>query len=88
VEYAIDDISEVGSMNDIEKDILKYIRGNLAKGNQFYKSKHIAQELALSSKTVGVTLGRMQNKIYRGLKIIPYSSTTGTTWKAERVRGS
>jgi hypothetical protein len=73
------------SLNDIEHQVLDHIKFCMKRGQQFFKSKHIAQEIGgLSPHEVGTNLVKMSKKNLGDIKIVNYAYATSTTWKAIR----
>ena len=73
------------TLTNIEKQILKYIRYHI-KTTEFFKSKHIAKDIGLTSKEVGTSLLHMSKKKLGSIRIIKYARAISTTWKAERIK--
>jgi hypothetical protein len=69
------------SLNDIEKQVFNHIKSCMKRGQQFFKAKHIAHDIGLSSHEVGTNLMMMSKKNLGDMKILNYASTTSTTWK-------
>jgi hypothetical protein len=57
-------------------------RAEMKGGARYFKSKHIAQDLGLSAKEVGATLGILQNDCDR-LRIEKWGYSKSTTWRVE-----
>lgn len=64
--------------------ILAYLTDGSDKGPRYYKSKHIASELDLTPKEVGVNLGILQGRA-SDLRIEKWGYSKSTTWRVERV---
>jgi len=64
--------------------ILTYLTDGSDKGPRYYKSKHIASELGLTPKEVGVNLGILQGRA-SDLRIDKWGYSKSTTWRVERV---
>ncbi len=65
--------------NETQQKILYYLYGNLSRGQHYFKSKYIANDLGLSSKEVGTNLGILSD-ICDDLKITRWSYSHSTTW--------
>lgn len=68
---------------DARAKILAYLTDGSDKGPRYYKSKHIAMELNLTPKEVGVNMGILQSRS-DGLKIEKWGYSKSTTWRVER----
>ncbi len=69
---------------DARAKILAYLTDGSDKGPRYYKSKHIANELDLTPKEVGVNLGILQGRV-SDLRIEKWGYSKSTTWRVERV---
>ena len=69
---------------DARAKILAYLTDGADKGPRYYKSKHIASELKLTPKEVGVNLGILQGRS-SDLRIDKWGYSKSTTWRVERV---
>lgn len=68
------------SLNTIQKDIEAYLAEQVSDGQQYFKSKYIAEDLDLSPKTVGTNMGILQDKTDQ-IDIEHWSGTSsGVTW--------
>ncbi|MDR3102151.1 MAG: hypothetical protein LBU24_02800 [Methanocalculaceae archaeon] len=65
--------------NDTQSRIVGYLKAGVAKGNRFFKAKHIATDLGLSSKEVGTNLAIL-SEICGELDIQRWSYSNSTTW--------
>jgi hypothetical protein len=74
----------IDDLNEAEKKILSYIRKCMREGKQYFKSKHIAQDIELTPKEVGQSLLMMSEKDTGNFKIIKYAKSISTTWKVMR----
>ena len=66
-----------------QKSIIDYLKQQVSEGKIFFKAKHIAGELNLSSKEVGTNLIKLSKK-HNTLKIVAWSKAIATTWRVER----
>jgi hypothetical protein len=69
---------------DARAKILAYLTDGADKGPRYYKSKHIASELDLTPKEVGVNMGILQGRA-SDLRIEKWGYSKSTTWRVERV---
>lgn len=69
---------------DARAKILAYLADGADKGPRYYKSKHIASELKLTPKEVGVNMGILQGRD-SGLRIDKWGYSKSTTWRVERA---
>lgn len=69
-------------MNIIKQNLLEYLFDATKNGARYFKSRHIAEELGLSSKEVGVYLGMLLQERTM-LKIERWGYSNGTTWRIE-----
>jgi hypothetical protein len=68
--------------NATQQKIVEYLLKGIREGKHYFKSKHIAQDLGLSSKEVGVNLGLLA-RICPKLQIERWSYSNSTTWRIE-----
>jgi Mn-dependent DtxR family transcriptional regulator len=66
--------------SDEERRILAYLRESVSKGEQYFRSKNIAEQLGLSSKQVGVRLPELAEKSEE-VDIEKWGRAKSTTWK-------
>lgn len=69
---------------DARAKILAYLADGADKGPRYYKSKHIASELGLSPKEVGVNMGILQARS-SDFRIRKWGYSKSTTWQVEKV---
>jgi len=62
--------------------IRKYLLSELAKGHRYFRAKHIAEEVGLSRKVVGVRLGHMERD---GEKLMVVSKFADKVWRIEPI---
>lgn len=63
-----------------ERRILGYLRESVARGEQYFRSKNIAESLGLSAKQVGVRLPHLAEKS-EDVEIEKWGRARSTTWK-------
>lgn len=65
---------------DEERRIIAYLRESVARGERYFRSKNIADQLGLSSKQVGVRLPELAEKAEE-VDIEKWGRAKSTTWK-------
>ena len=65
---------------DEERRILAHLRESVSKGERYFRSKNIAEQLGLSSKQVGVRLPQLAEKTEE-VDIEKWGRARSTTWK-------
>ncbi|MFC7080102.1 DUF7123 family protein [Halorussus caseinilyticus] len=65
---------------DEERRIIAYLRESVSKGERYFRSKNIAEQLGLSSKQVGVRLPELAEKSEE-VDIEKWGRAKSTTWK-------
>jgi hypothetical protein len=63
-----------------ERRILAYLRGSVARGERYFRSKNIAEAIGLSSKQVGARLPELADKSDE-VEIEKWGRARSTTWK-------
>lgn len=71
--------------NETQQRIIDYLFKYVKHGKRFFKAKHIARDLGLTPREVGVNLGVL-SKMYPKLKIERWSYSNATTWNVELRR--
>jgi hypothetical protein len=66
--------------SDEERRILAYLCESVSKGERYFRSKNIAEQLGLSSKQVGVRLPELAEKSEE-VDIEKWGRAKSTTWK-------
>jgi DNA-binding Lrp family transcriptional regulator len=66
--------------SDEERRILAYLRESVSKGEQYFRSKNIAEQLGLSSKQVGARLPKLDEAADE-VEIEKWGRAKSTTWK-------
>lgn len=74
----------MSSLDNYEEKIFLYIKKCMRKKQYYFKSKHIAEDLGLTSKEVSSRLLIMSHKNLDKIRIFKYAYAISTTWKAER----
>lgn len=65
---------------DEERRIVAYLRESVSRGERYFRSKNIADQLGLSSKQVGVRLPELAEKSEE-VDIEKWGRAKSTTWK-------
>lgn len=65
---------------DEERRILAYLHESVSKGERYFRSKNIAEQLGLSSKQVGVRLPDLAEKSEE-VDIEKWGRAKSTTWR-------
>jgi FixJ family two-component response regulator len=68
-----------------QENIISYLKEQVAAGQTYFKSKHIADDLHISSKSVGTNLIKISKK-HKTLQIVRWSRALAVTWKVEYNR--
>jgi hypothetical protein len=68
-------------LNDVQEDIESYLFEQVEEGQQYFKSKYIAEDLDLTSKTVGTNLGFLQDMTTRVVIESWSGGSSGRTWR-------
>lgn len=66
------------------RSVEQYLLDRTADGPAFVKSKFIAEEMELSAREIGASLGKLDERSSR-LEIERWSYTNATTWRVERA---
>jgi hypothetical protein len=63
-----------------DRRILAYLHDSVARGERYFRSKNIADQLGLSSKQVGVRLPRLAERT-EDIDIEKWGRAKSTTWR-------
>ena len=66
--------------SDEDRRILAYLHDSVARGERYFRSKNIAEQLGLSAKQVGVRLPRLDEESEE-IDIEKWSRAKSTTWR-------
>ena len=58
----------------------RYLRRQVADGEQYFKSRFIAEDLDLSAQEIGAAVKKLSERS-SDLEIEPWSYSSGTTWR-------
>lgn len=68
--------------SDEDRRILAYLTEQVARGERYFRAKHIASQIGLSAKQVGVRLPRLAEQT-EDVEIEKWSRAKSTTWRVE-----
>ena len=68
--------------SDEDRRILAYLTEQVARGERYFRAKHIAAQIGLSAKQVGVRLPRLAETA-EDVEIEKWSRARSTTWRVE-----
>lgn len=74
-------------MNEDRRKLVAYLRDRVDDGEQYFRSKNIADDLDLSPKQIGVLLARHTNGD-GGLTVEKRARSRSTTWKVSLASNS
>lgn len=70
----------MSDITDEDRQILSYLRNQVARGERYFRAKHIAAQLGLSAKQVGARLPRLAEESDE-VEIEKWSRARSTTWR-------
>ena len=70
-------------LSEEDRQILEYIRESAARGESYFRSKNIADQLGLSAKQVGARLPRLDEET-DDVEIEKWGRARSTTWRVTR----
>ncbi|WP_435076752.1 DUF7123 family protein [Halococcus sp. AFM35] len=70
----------MSDFTDEDRRILAYLHDSVARGERYFRSKNIADQLGLSAKQVGVRLPRLDEES-EDIDIEKWSRAKSTTWR-------
>jgi hypothetical protein len=70
----------MADFSDEEERILDHLRDSVGKGERYFRAKHIAEQIGLSAKQVGVRLPRLAEKT-EDVDIEKWGRARSTTWR-------
>lgn len=70
----------MGDFTDEDRRILAYLHDSVSRGNQYFRSKAIADQIDLTSKQVGVRLPHLAEKA-EDINIEKWGRSKSTTWR-------
>ncbi|WP_225334321.1 MULTISPECIES: DUF7123 family protein [Halomicrobium] len=76
----------MGEFSEEDRRILDYLRDSVARGESYFRAKHIAEQLELSAKQVGARLPRLAEEADE-VEIEKWGRSRSTTWRVEPSSG-
>jgi len=70
----------MSDITDEDRQILSYLRDQVARGERYFRAKHIAAQIGLSAKQVGARLPRLAEET-EDVEIEKWSRARSTTWR-------
>jgi DNA-binding Lrp family transcriptional regulator len=70
-------------LSEEDRKILEYLRNSVARGEQYFRSKNIADQLGLSPKQVGTRLPKLDEET-DDVEIEKWGRARSTTWRVSR----
>jgi DNA-binding Lrp family transcriptional regulator len=70
----------MSEFTDEDRRILAYLHDSVSRGERYFRSKNIADQLGLSAKQVGVRLPRLDEES-EDIDIEKWSRAKSTTWR-------
>ena len=70
-------------LSEEDRKILEYLRESAARGERYFRSKNVADQLGLSAKQVGARLPKLDDEI-DDVEIEKWGRARSTTWRVTR----
>lgn len=70
-------------LSEEDRKILEYLRESAARGERYFRSKNVADQLGLSAKQVGARLPKLDEEI-DDVEIEKWGRARSTTWRVTR----
>jgi hypothetical protein len=70
----------MNDFTDEDRRILAYLHDSVSRGERYFRSKNIADQLGLTAKQVGVRLPRLDEQT-EDIEIEKWSRAKSTTWR-------
>jgi DNA-binding Lrp family transcriptional regulator len=67
-------------LNEEDRRILDYLRRSVSRGQSYFRSKNIAEQIGLSSKQVGARLPKLEEEAEE-VEIEKWGRARSTTWR-------
>jgi DNA-binding Lrp family transcriptional regulator len=67
-------------LNEEDRRILDYLRRSVSRGQSYFRSKNIAEQIGLSSKQVGARLPKLDEEAEE-VEIEKWGRARSTTWR-------
>lgn len=71
-------------LNEDQKRIIAYLKKAVKTGKRYFKARHIAEEIGLTSRQVGTNLIRIKNTCTE-LNITEWGHGSGITWRVQKA---
>jgi len=71
-------------LNEEDRRILQYLRDSVTRGESYFRSKNIAEQLGLSAKQVGARLPKLAEES-EDVDIEKWGRARSTTWRVTRA---
>ena len=72
----------MSDFTDEDRRILAYLTEQVARGERYFRAKHIAEQIGLSAKQVGSRLPKLDEEA-DDVEIEKWSRARSTTWRIE-----
>jgi DNA-binding Lrp family transcriptional regulator len=72
----------MSDFTDEDRRILSYLKEQAARGERYFRAKHIADHIGLSAKQVGARLPKLAERA-DDVEIEKWSRARSTTWRVE-----
>jgi len=73
----------MADLSEEDRQILEYLRDSITRGEQYFRSKNIANQLGLSAKQVGSRLPKLDEET-DDVEIEKWGRARSTTWRVSR----
>jgi DNA-binding Lrp family transcriptional regulator len=73
----------MADLSEEDRQILEYLRDSVSRGEQYFRSKNIANQLGLSAKQVGSRLPKLDEET-DDVEIEKWGRARSTTWRVSR----
>jgi len=73
----------MADLSEEDRQILEYLRDSVARGEQYFRSKNIANQLGLSAKQVGSRLPKLDEET-DDVEIEKWGRARSTTWRVSQ----
>lgn len=70
-------------LSEEDRRILEYLRESAARGERYFRSKNVAEQLGLSAKQVGARLPKLDEET-DDVQIEKWGRARSTTWRVTR----
>lgn len=81
----IDFLSVVIMLSDVKEIVISYLYDQVCAGRNYFKAKHVAQEIGgLTPKQVGTIMGMISKECDR-IRVSCWSVSVSNTWRVDLV---